>query len=87
MGPEFEIEIIRFQGVLTDFNNQPIVEELELFYRDPIECIHVLLGNPAFISSMKFAPERVYVDNSQTERIYNEMWTGDWWWEMQVFIC
>lgn len=87
LGPEFEIEIIWFQGDLKNNNDEPIVEELELFYRDPIECIRALLGNLAFSSSLHFGPERVYVDSSKTKQVYNEMWTGNWWWETQVSVC
>jgi hypothetical protein len=29
-------------------------------------------------------PERVYADKGGKERIYDEMWTADWWWDTQV---
>ncbi|KAF8748362.1 Zn-finger protein [Rhizoctonia solani] len=32
---------------------------------------------------MKFAPERHWTAEKDGERIYNEMWTGDWWWNIQ----
>ena len=59
-------------------------EDLELWRRDPVECVKELIGNPAFKEFMSYVPERVYVDNKGQERIYDEMWTGDWWWETQV---
>jgi hypothetical protein len=43
-----------------------------------------LIGNPAFKDFMSFVPERVYTDKEGKDRIYDEMWTADWWWEMQV---
>lgn len=62
----------------------PIVEELELWRRNPVDCIRELIGNPAFRESMAYAPEQVYEDEKGESRIYDEMWTGDWWWKMQV---
>lgn len=62
-------------------------EELELWLRDPVACVRELIGNAAFRSEMAYAPEKVYTDpNAQTRR-YDEMWTGEWWWETQVCPC
>ena len=33
---------------------------------------------------MRYAPERVYMDEGRKERVYDECWTGEWWWETQV---
>lgn len=35
---------------------------------------------------MKFAPERVYEDKECRNRIFDETWTGDWWWDLQVSL-
>lgn len=51
---------------------------------DPVECIKELIGNPAFCNQMHFEPERVYEDEEGKSRVFDEMWTGDWWWETQV---
>lgn len=61
-----------------------MVEKVELWRRDPVECIRELLSNPAFHGNIAYAPERVYEDAEATVRIYDEMWTGDRWWELQV---
>jgi hypothetical protein len=61
-----------------------MTEELELWRRDPVECVRELIGNPSFRMAMKFAPERLFEDSSKKVRIYNEAWTGDFWWEIQV---
>ncbi|KAI5992617.1 hypothetical protein EDC04DRAFT_2872765 [Pisolithus marmoratus] len=42
-----------------------------------------LIGNPAFHDAMAYVPERAYVDSQGTNRIYDEMWTADWWWDVQ----
>ena len=59
-------------------------EKVEIWYRDPIECIQELIGNPLFRDTMGYAPERVFLDENGTQRAYDEMWTADWWWETQV---
>ncbi|KAI6009336.1 hypothetical protein BKA83DRAFT_4467974 [Pisolithus microcarpus] len=42
-----------------------------------------LIGNPAFRDAMAYVPEHAYADSEGKNRIYNEMWTADWWWDMQ----
>lgn len=59
-------------------------EQLELWRQDPIECVQELVGNPAFVDHIQFQPERVYLDETRTNRQYDEMWTADWWWSKQV---
>jgi hypothetical protein len=59
-------------------------EQLQFYCRDILECIRTLYGNPEFTSEMVFSPERYYTSHERTSRIYNEMHTCDWWWEMQV---
>jgi hypothetical protein len=59
-------------------------ETLEFYYRDVLECIRSLYGDPEFAQHLVFAPERHYTSDERTSRIYNEMYTGDWWWSVQV---
>lgn len=59
-------------------------EELQMWMRDPVACIRELISNPSFDGSMAYAPEKVYVDQEGQTRRYDEMWTGDWWWQTQV---
>lgn len=57
-----------------------------MWRRDPIECLRELMGNPAFREKMAYSPERVYTDAEGKNRLFDEMWTGDWWWNLQVSI-
>lgn len=59
-------------------------EKLELWRRDPVECVKELMGNPALKDSIQYAPGKQYTDAEGKNRVYEEMWTGDWWWETQV---
>jgi DNA polymerase IIIc chi subunit len=50
-------------------------------FRDIISTIELLIGHPPFKDSLVYEPVRVIDTNN--ERVYNEMHTGEWWWETQ----
>ncbi|KAH8109742.1 hypothetical protein DFH11DRAFT_1515182 [Phellopilus nigrolimitatus] len=56
---------------------------LTLLYRDGLECFKYLFGNPLFQNHMDFIPRRVYTDDKQKERLYSEIMTGDYVWDVQ----
>ena len=57
---------------------------LEFYYRDVVECIRLLYGDPQFVQDLILAPEQHYTSPECTCCIYNKMYTGDWWWTVQV---
>ena len=57
-----------------------------LFYRDALDCVEYLFGNPLFANRMDFSPTRLYHNVEQTIRIYTEWMTGNAAWEMQVSL-
>lgn len=59
-------------------------EAFEVYYRDIIECIRSLLGDPEFAPLLLLVPEQHYTDGSKTEQVYFDMNTGKWWWATQV---
>lgn len=61
----------------------PMVEHL-VQYRNPLEVVQSLWSNSTYADQMVFAPRRMWSSSSRSSRLYNEMWTGDWWWEVQV---
>ncbi|KAI0038107.1 hypothetical protein FA95DRAFT_1665906 [Auriscalpium vulgare] len=61
-------------------------ERFDFYYRDALECIKALYGDPEFAPYMVFAPERHYADQDQTVRVYNQMHTGKWWWRVQRIL-
>ena len=69
---------------MRGIDNAEIIEELELWYRDPVECIRDLISNPLFNGKTSYAPENHFEDAAGNTRIWSEMNTGDWWWEVQV---
>ncbi|KIY48855.1 hypothetical protein FISHEDRAFT_42547, partial [Fistulina hepatica ATCC 64428] len=54
-----------------------------LWYRDPVECIRELIGNPVFRDAMAYAPETLYEGADGKTRIVNEMHTAEWWMDIQ----
>lgn len=59
-------------------------EAFDIYHRDILECIKTLYGNPEFLPYLAFKPERHYVDEDMTIRLYSEMYSGKWWWSTQV---
>ncbi|KZS92029.1 hypothetical protein SISNIDRAFT_413529, partial [Sistotremastrum niveocremeum HHB9708] len=86
-GPEWQCERIRVEDTVevdaVTGETEKATEVLELWKRDPTKCIRDLMGNPLYRSSMRYRPERQYRDAEHTNRIYDEMWTSDWWWDIQ----
>jgi hypothetical protein len=58
-------------------------EELTLFWRNPVECLRWLEGNPAFIGHTTYTPVEAFTDASLTNRLYTEVHTGRLWAELQ----
>ncbi|KAG8939996.1 hypothetical protein FRC03_005855, partial [Tulasnella sp. 419] len=61
-------------------------KEYEVYFCQPLECLVALYSNPAFADKMVFAPEKQWADEEKCSRLYNEMNTGDWWWQKQKAI-
>lgn len=83
-GPEWKCQSVTVAGDQTGLDGEEMKEELELWFRDPLECIRELLGNPIFQAKMVFAPEKVFEDPHGKEEVRSEMNTGKWWWQIQV---
>ncbi|KAJ7750298.1 hypothetical protein B0H16DRAFT_1843487 [Mycena metata] len=58
-------------------------EAYDVYFRDILECVRALYGDPEFAAHLKVAPERHYADEDQTIRLYHDMHTGKWWWATQ----
>jgi hypothetical protein len=58
-------------------------ETLELHFRNILACIRSIYSDPEFAQDLAVAPERHYADQER-RTVYSEMYTGDWWWAVQV---
>ena len=57
-------------------------EPLEFFSRNPIDCVTYVLRQLSLASRMIWALSKYF--NEDSNRVYTEMHTADWWWEKQV---
>ncbi|TFK58599.1 hypothetical protein BDN72DRAFT_737169, partial [Pluteus cervinus] len=73
--PKFQREEIELGG-----------ETFEVYFRDVLECVKALFGDPTLAPHMVFAPELHYLDASKQTRAFHDMHTGDWWWATQALI-
>ncbi|KAJ7588269.1 hypothetical protein C8J56DRAFT_1004496 [Mycena floridula] len=58
-------------------------EVFDVYFRDIIRCIRALFGDQEFTPYLVLAPERHYVDEKKTVRMFHDMHTGHWWWSTQ----
>ncbi|KAG0693995.1 hypothetical protein DFH29DRAFT_985378 [Suillus ampliporus] len=68
------------------FKREQIVvagEAFDVYYRNIIECVRSLYGDPDFTRYLAFAPERHYTDKDETVHLFHDMHTGKWWWDTQ----
>jgi len=55
---------------------------LPFFYRNILGCVRYLLRQIAYRDDLVHAPRHEY--DSTGQKIYAEMHTADWWWDVQV---
>lgn len=55
----------------------------KMWYRNIEECADYLFSNPTFRGEMGYSPVEIRDPETQA-RIYNEVWTGKMWEELQV---
>ncbi|KAH9829113.1 uncharacterized protein C8Q71DRAFT_718714 [Rhodofomes roseus] len=70
--PKFIREVLEVDG-----------EQYDFWVRNTMECIRVLFGSSDWAANLLVAPEKHYVDQSKTTRVYGDMHTGNWWWRLQ----
>jgi len=66
-----------FEGQVEDSKRT-----LQFFYCNVLDCVRYLLRQIAYQDDLVYAPWREFDSNG--ERIYAEMHTADWWWDVQV---
>ncbi|KAI6023692.1 hypothetical protein PISMIDRAFT_103675 [Pisolithus microcarpus 441] len=81
--PAWTCEMIDVEGDIVAEDGTLKHKQLELWQYNPVECIWELMGNPAFREAMSYVPKHAYTDARGKNCIYDEMWTGEWWWDMQ----
>jgi len=62
--------------------NEQHPDPILFWHRDLIACSKWILRQPAYMDHLVYSPLRSY--NTAGCRVYDEMNTGDWWWDKQV---
>ncbi|THH20297.1 hypothetical protein EUX98_g8611 [Antrodiella citrinella] len=61
-------------------------EAFDLYYRNVLDCVKALYGDPSFAADMVYKPEEHFADAEHEVRMYHEMHTGTWWWDTQSAV-
>jgi hypothetical protein len=62
-------------------------EMATIYYRDVLQCIQALYSSHEFATQLIHKPERHYQQLGDEKcRVFHDMHTGTWWWEVQVSI-
>ena len=90
--PEDQVEVQKVAGGIRP----PDTGHSSFFYRDPVKCIRFLLSQQRFKDVTVYEPwkemhttTREVTDGQKKSkieeeaRVYNEMHTGEWWWDTQ----
>ena len=78
-------ERAEWQERWLSFKDRPDEKHL-LQFRDIIQAIRALLGNPDHADRIVYRPRRIFQDATRKHCIYSEMWTGQWWHAVQVSL-
>lgn len=81
-GSSFQVKYVEVTGDIRDNDGNFENEKLEVWYRDPVELVKELLGNPAFSHNTVYKPTKVFEDINKTTQRYHVIWTRDWWWDL-----
>ncbi|KAG8725993.1 hypothetical protein FRC10_007571, partial [Ceratobasidium sp. 414] len=57
-----------------------------LFTRNIVEVVCDIMADRGFDGRTEYTPKRYYLDEDRTCRVYGNVWSGDWWWRMQLRI-
>ena len=75
---------ITIKGDKVDRNEKPLTREVDLWLRNPVDVVRELLARHDLRDKLVFEPRKTFTDQTKTNRVYKEMWTSDWWAEIQV---
>ena len=72
-------------------NVEIVGETVTVYSCNVISCIKALYGDAAFVLHLIFRPKHHFeISGNQRHQLYHDMYTSDWWWEVQVrtfIIC
>jgi hypothetical protein len=76
---------VQYDGPLPEEPPSWMVNQFEVWYRNPRDVINNMLANTDFANEMDTAPFREYTTNG--DRRYQHFMSGDWAWNQAVSTC
>lgn len=77
-------KIPQWKSKQMSFPGYPTKVPIVLYYRDSLDCMEHLFGNPLFADKIDFQPRKIFETAEKLVRIYSEWMTGDGAWELQA---
>ena len=65
-----------------DIGSSFVSPKVEFWKWNSLEVLKDVIADVRLANEMKWAPEKHY--NLKQQRVYSELWSGDWWWKKQV---
>ncbi|KAF8133246.1 hypothetical protein EV363DRAFT_1397483 [Boletus edulis] len=63
-----------------------MLNKYDVWFHDPHQVVHKILGNPSFANEMDLSPFEEYSTDDQTQQ-YKDFMSGDWAWEQADIIA
>ncbi|KAG8919877.1 hypothetical protein FRC02_001306 [Tulasnella sp. 418] len=82
-GPRFKSKTFSITGDLRNAKGQMMTEVVEMYYRDPVEVVEELISRPSLRDHLTYSPMKIYTSPARQNRIYMDMSSGDWWYDIQ----
>lgn len=80
--PEDDMRPFGDSSAAEDESQRRSTTSTPFFYRDIVKAAAYLIRQPCFSDNMVYSP--IIERNGEGQRMYNEIHTGEWWWETQV---
>lgn len=72
------------RGSFSPGSLQGLEYPIPYWHRDTLAVMHDILTDSDLAEDMVWAPKKVY--DGDGNRVYTELWTGDWWWSIQSML-
>jgi Plavaka transposase len=90
-GVPWESHIFTYEGECPEQDPPKwMTTEYTIWYRDPRQLFHNMIGNPEFTGHIDYAPLRQFgpsEDEDELVREYENFMSGDWAWKQAVCPC
>lgn len=83
-GADFSRIPMTVLGDLLNEKGEVMKEEVDMWVRNPMDCVWELIGNASLREHLTYAPCCIWQNGDKLKRVYNKRHTADWWSDSQV---